>query len=58
MRILLGIGYIAMGLFQISATYDFFYRYWGWPFVLAGFGCLILGYMPFIGSICGMIGAM
>lgn len=50
--------YFGIGLFQLAAIYGFLEDYWGWPFLLSAIGGLIVAYIPIIGSICGVLGAI
>ena len=50
--------YFAMGVIQLTATYGLFYDYWDWPFIFASTCSIILSFIPFIGSICGLAGAI
>lgn len=49
--------YVAVGLVQLSATYDGL-RYWlGWHWLVLAPLAFIVGYIPLLGSIAGMVGA-
>lgn len=50
--------YLGIGLFQLAAIYSFLEDYWGWPFLLSAIGGLIVAYIPVLGSICGVLGAI
>lgn len=52
------IGFFIMGLVQVTAAYAFLVDYWSWPTLLAAPVCLVFAYIPFIGSICGFLGAL
>ena len=51
-------GYIIMGFVQFAAIWNLFSVHWGWHWLPAGFAALLLSYIPVIGSICGMAGAI
>ncbi len=51
-------GYIVMGFVQFAAIWSLFSGHWGWHWLPAGMFALFLSYIPLIGSICGLAGAI
>lgn len=49
--------YLGIGIIQLSAIYSFFHGSWGWHWIFAAPAAFVLGYMPIIGSICGILAA-
>ena len=50
--------YIGIGLAQLAAIYSFFKYDLGWYGFLAGIASFILAYIPVVGSVCGVLGAV
>lgn len=49
--------YMGVGLVQLAAVYSFFYDSWGWYWIFAAPAAFVVGYLPIIGSICGILAA-
>jgi hypothetical protein len=58
LRIIGFIGYLLVGLLQIAATIEGLNSWVGIPTILAVPIALFLGYLPVIGSVVGMVGAI
>jgi hypothetical protein len=53
-----GILYFVIGIIQCKALYDYFVYYLDWSEIIAIPACIFAGYIPFIGSIVSVIGAV
>ncbi len=50
--------YVVMGLFQIAAIMGGIKEWWGWPWWIAIFVATPIAYIPVLGTIVGIMGAM
>lgn len=50
--------FLALGVFQMIATYAGLNTWLGLHWIVAGIGTLLLGWFPFIGTIIGIFGAV
>ena len=50
--------YAVMGIIQIAATVTGFKAWWGWNDFFAILGAVFVGYLPVIGTIMGIMGAV
>lgn len=51
-------GYILLGLFQLTAIYAAFTSWLGWHWIIAGPIAFFVSYLPLIGTVAGMLGAV
>ena len=58
MQVIIVMGYFALGLFQLAATIAGFEEWLGLHWVLAAFISFFIAYMPLIGTVVGIYGAM
>lgn len=56
-NVVIGIAYLVIGIVQIVATIDGIKEWLGINGLFAGFIAFIVGYIPIVGSICGVFGA-
>lgn len=58
LRLLAFILYLFLGIFQLAATYSGLETWLGWPWIIAGPIAFLLSYIPLVGTILGMFGAV
>lgn len=51
------VSYVGIGLIQIAAVFTFFHDYWGWWLIPSFLASVVVGYMPIVGSVAGVIAA-
>ncbi len=55
---LMMVGYLALGFMQLSATMTGLQDVWGWPWIFAAPVAFLTAYIPLLGTVAGMVGAV